>query len=497
MTPPGRGERRKRSGAEDDRIRDHDGGSAPDLRSGAADDHDGDAPGTVEALLAEVSGEPDPPTEDPRTLPVLTRPGWVIGTVGVLLALLVGAFLAGRWVSGPDDAAREAAEQPIPVMVAVELRPEVPALTLIGEVTAAQTQAVTVPAFESAAPAVSNPDPGTGNSAAGSAPEPAQTEKPVPAPSPGSTPAPAPTPTAPAPIQRSIVTLSSLSVDDRPAPGALLGEVSGLPVIAVPTGTALYRDLVVGTVGPDVLSIKQLLRELGYWGISDGNTFDQDSLDAATRLFAEYGYPAPLAQDGRPGLTWQRLLPLPAGADAVTRVAGVGTVLDDETPLVTFATSDASIAVLASLLERERLEIGSAVNVLIAGVTHESTVTAIGAYAEGTDGKAGGYPVSIAFPSAAGAIPSAGTPVPVTIPESGDLGPSVPLIAVRQDGSGASVQLVGETGTSAPAMTEPGDAAAEQELGERISVTVIGQDGGWIRLAPDDRLPEGTALYVW
>ncbi|MEB4616676.1 hypothetical protein OOT08_18740, partial [Leucobacter sp. M11] len=385
----------------------------------------------------------------------MTRPGWVIGTVGVLLALLVGAFLAGRWVSGPDDAAREAAEQPIPVMVAVELRPEVPALTLIGEVTAAQTQAVTVPAFESAAPvpAASNPGTAPEKTATGSAPDPAQTAKPDPAPSPGPDSSPAPTPTvpAPAPIQRNIVTLSSLSVDDRAAPGALLGEVSGLPVIAVPTGTALYRDLVVGTVGPDALAIKQVLRELGYWGISDGNTFDQDSLNAATRLLAEYGYPAPLAQDGRPGLTWQRLLPLPAGASAVTRVAGVGTVLDEDTPLVTFATSDASIAVRASLLERERVEIGSEVSVLIGGVTYESTVTAIGAYVEGTGEEASGYPVSIAFPSAAGAVPSAGTPMPVTIPESGELGPSVPLIAVRQDGSGASVQLVGETGAGASA----------------------------------------------
>lgn len=83
------------------------------------------------------------------------------------------------------------------------------------------------------------------------------------------------------------------------APGSLVIEVAGRPVIALSGDLPVFRTLRAGVAGPDVLQLKEALAELG---IEVGNR-DSDAYDAATaaavrELYASVGYPAPSAGEG-------------------------------------------------------------------------------------------------------------------------------------------------------------------------------------------------------
>ncbi|WNB85648.1 hypothetical protein [Cellulomonas sp. ATA003] len=80
--------------------------------------------------------------------------------------------------------------------------------------------------------------------------------------------------------------------------GAVLLEVTGRPVIALPGALPVYRTLRAGVSGPDVVQLKEALVSLG---IDPGDPADPE-YDAATSaavvdLYARVGYPAPAPDD--------------------------------------------------------------------------------------------------------------------------------------------------------------------------------------------------------
>lgn len=76
-------------------------------------------------------------------------------------------------------------------------------------------------------------------------------------------------------------------------------EVSGRPVVVLPGDLPAYRDLAIGSVGPDVTQLHAALTALGYL-VDDSDTFTSGTSQAIQALYADLGYPPPVASDSGP-----------------------------------------------------------------------------------------------------------------------------------------------------------------------------------------------------
>lgn len=73
-------------------------------------------------------------------------------------------------------------------------------------------------------------------------------------------------------------------------------EVSGRPVVVLPGDLPAYRDLTIGSVGPDVTQLHEALTSLGYL-VEVTDTFTTDTSQAIQALYADLGYPPPSTSD--------------------------------------------------------------------------------------------------------------------------------------------------------------------------------------------------------
>ncbi|WP_167156699.1 peptidoglycan-binding protein [Streptomyces sp. MBT27] len=99
------------------------------------------------------------------------------------------------------------------------------------------------------------------------------------------------------------------------APGDVLVEVSGRPVLALPGGVPAYRDLKPGDTGKDVGELQDALRRLGYADRDPSGTFGPRTKAAIAALYADRGYDPP--DTGGPHGASDRQA-LTAGRQAVT-----------------------------------------------------------------------------------------------------------------------------------------------------------------------------------
>jgi len=67
-------------------------------------------------------------------------------------------------------------------------------------------------------------------------------------------------------------------------------EVSGRPVFFLQGDLPMYRRLVIGTEGPDVLQLEEALTRLGLAPGTVDNLFDQATADAVSALYTDRGY---------------------------------------------------------------------------------------------------------------------------------------------------------------------------------------------------------------
>lgn len=83
-------------------------------------------------------------------------------------------------------------------------------------------------------------------------------------------------------------------------------EVAGRPVIVLPGDLPAYRDLSIGSVGPDVAQLQAALIGLGY-SLEATDTFTEATSQAIAALYADLGYQPPSAanSDGESGRSEQ------------------------------------------------------------------------------------------------------------------------------------------------------------------------------------------------
>ncbi len=80
------------------------------------------------------------------------------------------------------------------------------------------------------------------------------------------------------------------AVDQVVQEGDVPFEVSGRPVLFLQGALPMYRRLVIGTQGPDVLQLEEALVRLGLSPGTVDNLFDQATADAVSTLYTDRGY---------------------------------------------------------------------------------------------------------------------------------------------------------------------------------------------------------------
>jgi HlyD family secretion protein len=92
-----------------------------------------------------------------------------------------------------------------------------------------------------------------------------------------------------------VISALGLSVGQTVAPGSVLVQISGRPIIALPGSIPAYRNLSPGSDGPDVQELQTALDQLGYSTVGDTpGTFGLATENAVRELYNAKGYSAPL-----------------------------------------------------------------------------------------------------------------------------------------------------------------------------------------------------------
>lgn len=194
-----------------------------------------------------------PVTTGDRAARYRSRRGWIVG-VAVVMAVIVGVGLvAASMIKSPAQQAANAAPPPADVLTAA-VQSRVLTQVVVTRGTVAASSTITVSA------------PGTGADA----------------------------------IARTVVTRQPLPVGAAVRAGALLVEVSGRPVIALPGQVPMYRDLGPGSEGGDVAELQSALSGLGFGRGNDRlGTYGSGTKSAIVAFYASLGYtPLPAQADG-------------------------------------------------------------------------------------------------------------------------------------------------------------------------------------------------------
>jgi peptidoglycan hydrolase-like protein with peptidoglycan-binding domain len=100
---------------------------------------------------------------------------------------------------------------------------------------------------------------------------------------------------------KSVVTRVTVREGQRVRAGAVVSEVSGRPIIALPGKIPAYRDIRTGAHGPDVRQLQQALRALGYGVADPPGRYGSSTRKAVERLFEARGYEPATDSGAAPG----------------------------------------------------------------------------------------------------------------------------------------------------------------------------------------------------
>jgi hypothetical protein len=89
-----------------------------------------------------------------------------------------------------------------------------------------------------------------------------------------------------------VVTAVKVKKGDRLREGAQVLEVAGAPVVALDLPFPLYRDLIGGGEGPDVLAVQRALRRMGY-SVPTSGKLDVRTQQALAKWWHKLGYEIP------------------------------------------------------------------------------------------------------------------------------------------------------------------------------------------------------------
>lgn len=322
------------------------------------------------------------PSQRPQ-LRRLEKPWPLLFVSVVLVAMLVAAFAFGRLVEQPSRDAILAAQEPIPITAAVEIRAVDSAVTFSGAVRGGEVADLNPPD-------ISNP----------------------------------------------VVVRQTLAVDSAVSAGTLLGVVSGVPIFALPAPLPLYRDLGLGDKGDDVAALQHGLTLAGA-NVAASGVVDRKTIDAVRALYSSAGIDFPRGSQ----VPRASFIAIPGGSAVVTAAAAVGTHLDDTNPLASLRVSPPFVMARIDAVAGGTLVPGDVVTIRTSGISFDGEIGLIGAFSGGEEGEIPGYDAQIWSDDPALAELREGTPVTVVAggaPNEESL--AVPVSALRVDDRGDFVE---------------------------------------------------------
>lgn len=359
-----------------------------------------------------------------------------------LVAIAGLSFVGGTLVRAPQQSALDAVDDHLEVTYVVEERVVAAGLELPGRVVSGSVQPLAVLG------------PGASAESGGSAPG------------------------------RVVVTRRTLEGGQAVVPGTLLGEVSGRPLIAVPTDVPLYRNLTDGATGADVSALQGALSQMGL-DVSVTGEVGSRTLAAVAELYARLGI-EPLDTST---IIWSEFFPVTQGATVVS-ASPVGTVLSEETPLAAVKVSPDVVLARANVLESDQLAAGSVVQLRSASAVTESTIISVGEFSTSETDSTAGRDITVGIPADFAVTES--EPVTISLTQAALPGPAVPVIALRQDSKGTYVELAdGRTDSDAGDGSDSSTASRE-----KVYVVVSAQADGWAAIEPNEELAIGSRIFV-
>ena len=376
---------------------------------------------------------------EPVRLRPVARPGAVVSALALIVFVAAGAFFAGSELR-PPEAPTSGEERPLITTARVELRSVYEGIQVVGRVVPPKEVAVHL-GSEAARPGV----------------------------------------------DRNVVTRSVVSPGQEVRAGDLLAEISGRPVLAVPPDTPLYRDLKIGSVGEDVRALQRMLRGLGYAVDGEGR-LGAVTMTAIEQWYRGAGYQ--LAK--RRQLAWSELVPLPAQQVTIVRATRVGRVVGGGTPIALGLRGKPHIDLRVDAGQIDAFRSVRSVYVTHEGKEYRAGIRSIGTLATDEESGRSSYPIRVRLPSKLSEDPTL-TSLPVSTVRPAEPSLAVPVVALREDARGRYVLVLaspeGSEGQGSP-------ESAPKEQTRRVPVEVIAVAGGWVAVAEDPLLEEGTQLRV-
>ncbi|NWL09978.1 hypothetical protein DM793_01490 [Paenarthrobacter nitroguajacolicus] len=300
-------------------------------------------------------------------------------------------------------------------------------------------------------------------------------------------------------IDRLVLTAAPKMVGSVVVPGELLAAVSGRPLLVLPSGVPLYRDIELGDSGPDVAALHGALAGLGY-AVSSTDTFETGTQRALIDWYTAAGYEAPTSTpspkafkagdvDSHPLSTkqapdavvfrWKEFVQVPGDTGTIAAMAGNGSVLGEDGIVAQVKIADDSIVARADVVQSESFPVGGAVTVRAGSAVLETKVVLVSDFLEGDQSKneIPGKDITFAVPPGTQGF-AADQSVTVTAGIAAAESLAVPLIAVRQE-EGVPYVLLEKNG-------EP----------RRVNVKVMAQADGWAAIADMDGLAPGDEVKL-
>lgn len=413
----------------------------------------------------DVAGETPGSNREPASIRRVRHPKRLFLVAALTVALTAGAFVAGGVLRAPSENAAAAGDTSIPVRVVVEERVVFSGIALPAAISPPATTPLTVSQMSVSA------------SADAPAPQDTQTS-PVPKEN-GSRDV-----AAPPPSDRIVVTATAVEPGTKLLYGQLLAEVAGRPIFAIANDVPLYRDLVIGSEGSDVLALQRFLRKLDYYGVTESSRLDSGTLDAVRRMYRAAGYNLPYISAGVPGVGWREFAAIPSQQVSVSARANVGTLLAADTALLTLETSPRTITATASVRDKKLLDEGVPLGVSVNGAA-PVPVAVIEVSALGMDATTGaaGIPLRLSAPAEL----TIGASDRLVIESLSKPAPSkaVPLIAVHQENGDTFVLQEQEPTAEQGGVTY-----------RRVKITITAQADGWAAISEPTDLAVGATLAV-
>lgn len=300
-------------------------------------------------------------------------------------------------------------------------------------------------------------------------------------------------------IDRLVLTAAAKTVGSVVVPGELLAAVSGRPLLVLPSGVPLYRDIELGDSGPDVAALHGALAGFGY-AVSSADTFETGTQRALIDWYKAAGYEAPTSTPSpkatKPGdvdshplstkqapdavvFRWKEFVQVPGDTGTIAAMAGNGSVLGEDGIVAQVKIADDSIVARADVVQSESFPVGGAVTVRAGSAVLETKVGLVSHFLEGDQSKneIPGKDITFAVPPGTQGF-AADQSVTVTAGSAAVESLAVPLIAVRQE-EGVPYVLLEKNG-------EP----------RRVNVKVMAQADGWAAIADVDGLAPGDEVKL-